>query len=482
MTKKNSNLILIYGTFNIVHPGHLRLLRFARKFDGELHIAVASDKIAKDEAHISESLRLEGVLANGWVDHAFISDESPSQLVNRLKPYLVVKGKEYEDLHNQELDVIESYGGSLIFSSGEVSFSSLNLIRKEILESNLSLISNPSGFQSRHNIQPSQLLKYIKKFSEINVCVIGDLILDEYVTCEPLGMSQEDPTLVVKPITSTTFIGGAGIVASHAAGLGAKTRFISIVGKDKGASFTAKELKLNNVLFDLIEDESRPTTLKQRFRAKGKTLLRVSDLAQHSISQSMQLKILERLESISTKLDLIIFSDFNYGVLPQSLVEKITNFAKKNSIFLAADSQSSSQTGDISRYKKMDLITPTEREARLSLRDNEIGLVSLTENLLQISNSQNILLKLGEEGVLVHPGLSAPDQAVTDRIQALNSNPKDVAGAGDSLLVSSALTLVAGGDIWESACIGSIAAAIQVSRLGNSPIQLEEITAQLEGL
>ena len=118
MTKKNSNLILIYGTFNIVHPGHLRLLRFARKFDGELHIAVASDKIAKDEAHISESLRLEGVLANGWVDHAFISDESPSQLVSRLKPYLVVKGKEYEERYNKELDVIESYGGSLIFSSG----------------------------------------------------------------------------------------------------------------------------------------------------------------------------------------------------------------------------------------------------------------------------------------------------------------------------------------------------------------------------
>ena len=59
-----------------------------------------------------------------------------------------------------------------------------------------------------------------------NNIIIGDLIIDEYINCDPLGMSQEDPTLVVTPVESKKFIGGAGIVASHAASLGAKTSII----------------------------------------------------------------------------------------------------------------------------------------------------------------------------------------------------------------------------------------------------------------
>ena len=67
----------------------------------------------------------------------------------------------------------------------------------------------------------------------------------------------------------------------------------------------------------------------------------------------------------------------------------------------------------------------------------------------------------------------------TDRINALNSTPKDVAGAGDSLLITSALTLASGGSIWEAACLGSLAAAIQVGRVGNTPIRASELLQQM---
>ena len=150
-----------------------------------------------------------------------------------------------------------------------------------------------------------------------------------------------------------------------------------------------------------------------------------------------------------------------------------------NNIIIAADSQSSSQTGDISRFLNVDLISPTEREARLSLRDNQMGLVSLSKSLLDKTSARNILLKLGEEGILVHPGKENLSNEVTDRIGALNQSPKDVAGAGDSLLVSSSLALLCESNIWEAAYIGSIAAAIQVGRVGNSPMQSNEILNHL---
>jgi len=474
------NKVLVFGNFNIVHPGHLRLLRFAKSLTGLLYVAVSSDKIAGEAGHVPEKLRLEGIKTNSWVDKAFIYEDSIINVIKKLKPHIVVKGKEYESQYNEEADVIASYGGRLIFGSGDVSFSSLDLLKKEMSNSSHLSILNPIKFNRRHSINKEKVSSIVRKFKSKSVCVIGDLIIDEYITCEALGMSQEDPTLVVKPLSSSVFVGGAGIVASHSSGLGATTYFISVVGNDTNASFTKKELKINNVTSYLIKDESRPTSLKQRYRSKGKTLLRVSTLSENSINQDIQNKIYNKLKLLIKNIDLIIFSDFNYGVLPQQLVYKIIKLAKDNNVMVSADSQSSSQTGDISRFLNSDLITPTEREARLSLRDNQIGLVKLASNLLEKTLAQHILLKLGEEGVLVHPGKINTKNEVTDRIGALNTSPKDVAGAGDSLLVSSSLALLCGSTIWEASYIGSIAAAIQVGRLGNTPLKITEILNQIK--
>ena len=112
--------------------------------------------------------------------------------------------------------------------------------------------------------------------------------------------------------------------------------------------------------------------------------------------------------------------------------------AKSKGILLAADSQSSSQLGDIGRFKGMDLLTPTEHEARLALRNREDGLVVLAERLRNQSCAGNVILKMGEEGILIQPGIETKNQ-MTDKIGALNTAPQDVAGAGDSLLITSAL-------------------------------------------
>ncbi len=128
------------------------------------------------------------------------------------------------------------------------------------------------------------LAALVKRFGDIRVCVIGDLIIDEYITCQPLGMSQEDPTIVVTPINSTLFLGGAGIVAAHGAGLGAAVDLISISGSDGTRDFAAEALAAAGVTAHLLADSSRPTTLKQRFRSKGKTLLRVSHLHQGAVA------------------------------------------------------------------------------------------------------------------------------------------------------------------------------------------------------
>jgi bifunctional ADP-heptose synthase (sugar kinase/adenylyltransferase) len=121
----------------------------------------------------------------------------------------------------------------------------------------------------------------------------------------------------------------------------------------------------------------------------------------------------------------------------------------------------------------MHLVTPTEHELRVSLRDQVSGLSILGKTLLEQSDGRGALVTLGASGVLVVAREHGADEA--DRVPALNRSPVDVSGAGDSLLIAATLTLAAGGTIYDAALLGSFAAAIQTSRLGNIPIQVEEL-------
>jgi rfaE bifunctional protein kinase chain/domain len=471
--------ILVTGRFNVLHPGHIRLLRFAKECGGKLIVGVESDYISGKEAHVPEELRLEGILSNSLVDEAYIIKDSILKFIEEIKPSILVKGKEHENGFNPEISVLKKFGGKLIFSSGETFFSSIDLLNKEEKSEKKSITRLPNDYLSRHCFDKKKLKSILNNFNKIRVCVIGDLIIDEYINCQPLGMSQEDPTIVVTPIDSKKFIGGAGIVAAHAAGLGSKVEFITIAGNDNARKFAVENLKKFNVEAHILIDKNRPTTLKQRYRSRGKSMLRVSYLHQDAISIELQKKILNQIKKNIKNIDLLVFSDFNYGCLPQNLIDEIILLAKNNKIMMSADSQSSSQIGDISKFKDMNLITPTEREARISTRNHEDGLVVLADKLRKQANADNIILKMGEEGVLIHINKDETNKLFTDRIPALNNNPVDVAGAGDSLLITSSISLACGANIWESALLGSIAASIQVGRVGNTPLQLSELLNEL---
>lgn len=469
---------LVSGNFNVVHPGHLRLLKFASENCDFLVVAVKPD--GPREITVPAYLRLEALDAISMVDYTVLLDISLESFIQQVQPGIIVKGREHGDLVNIEEGLVSSYGGRLIFTSGDVSFSSLGLLRGELEDARSLHMLKPTGYLERHGIEVSHLRQSLERISGLRVTVIGDLIVDSYVNCEPVGMSQEDPTIVVTPIDEVKFIGGAGIVAAHAKGLGAEVRYFGVVGHDDHARF-AKDFFANvGVDAHLLPDHTRPTTEKKRFRAHGKTLLRVNSLRQHSIDNDLIHSFIVKLEGVLDKTDLLLFSDFNYGCLPQSLVDVLVHLAQAKNVMMAADSQASSQYADISRFKHMSLVTPTERECRLAVRDFEAGLVVVTEKLQEIGCARNVVVTLGGDGLIVR-GDSAGEY-VTDRLPSFNRNPVDVAGAGDSLFTTAALSLCAGADIWQSMYLGSIAAGCQVSRVGNTPLNPNEICSELSDL
>jgi rfaE bifunctional protein kinase chain/domain len=472
------DIVFVSGNFNVVHPGHLRLLSFAKDCGDFLVVGVNRDH--DRDTVVPEQLRLEAVQAIGFVDHAFLLDGPVEELIERLRPAVVVKGKEHERRSNPEQAAVESYGGKLQFGSGEVRFSSLDLLQRELHETNFSTIRKPLDYPARHGFHLRELAPVIDRFRALEMVVVGDLIVDEYITCDPIGMSQEDPTIVVTPLRTDRFVGGAGIVAAHARGLGASVRYFGVAGRDEIAHYAEGTLRGQGVDCLFLLDDSRPTTLKQRFRASGKTLLRVSHLRQHDISQELSDRLYERILPALEHADILVFSDFNYGCLPQALVERLVAACERNGIMMVADSQASSQMGDVSRFRGMHLIKPTEREARLAMHDFSSGLVVLAEGLRRKADARHVLLTLGAEGLLIHsPGGIGHGQVVTDRLPAFNTAPKDVSGAGDCMMTCSAMALASGADIWQAAYLGAVAAACQVSRVGNTPLSAEELLLEL---
>ncbi len=470
---------LIVGKFNVVHPGHLRLFRYAKEIADKLIVGVFADSYdAAGEILISEGERLEGVKANLWVDDALVVNDLTAT-IRELRPAVVLKGKEHESNPNLEERIVEQFGGALKFGGGDTRLSSSILMRAEkVFEDNVA--SHAERFLKRHKFDAEMLGNGIRSLEGLKTLVIGDLIVDQYIDCQPLGMSAEDATVVVSPLATRTFVGGAGIVAAHAGRLGGSSTLISICAEDDIGSRALSDLASLGVTTAITRVTDRPTTRKTRYRANGKTLLRVNELRDHQIDNVVADKLLWAVRERINECDVLIFSDFSYGVLNEQLVNEILDLARGKAVITAADSQSSSQIGDIARFKNVTLLTPTEREARLAVRDNQSGLVSVSEKLRQLTGAEHIPITLGGEGVFLHRTVVEEGEWTDDQVPALNPNPVDVAGAGDAFLVSAALALATGTNIWGAMFIGSLASACQVERTGNIPITRAELLRKIK--
>jgi rfaE bifunctional protein kinase chain/domain len=454
----------------------MRLFRTAAQYGDKLLVGLDSEGLTSEEIQWRES-----ILRNiEYVDRVIEYKSDISKLLRELRPDVVVKGHEFRNAGNAESEALSEYGGKLIFTSGANFYSESELIGKNDLEFVENLSMMPQDFMTRNGITTDRLFKLIQEFGKLRVCVIGDLIIDEYINCHPLGMSQEEPTVVVTPVDKRRYFGGAGIVAAHCKSLGAKTYLITVTGEDETSVWArekASEYELEE--FNVV-DATRPTTLKQRYRSGTQTLLKISHLTQDYLSEENETYLVDRFSQLAEKIDVLILSDFSYGVLSPHLVKRILAIAASNGVFVSADSQSSSQIGDLGKFRNIHLISATEREARLELKDNTSGLVVVAEGLRKDLRATNLLLKMGSDGVLISAEDQRGQMLATDEIAAINRNPIDTSGAGDSMLAGATLALAVGGSIYEAALIGSVLAGIQVGRIGNVPISQQTVNSILQ--
>jgi|TARA_B110000261_G_C13087799_1_gene358632 rfaE bifunctional protein kinase chain/domain/rfaE bifunctional protein nucleotidyltransferase chain/domain len=479
---KNKSIILCHGVFDIVHPGHIRHLIYAKSKSDILVVSITSDKFiekGKYRPHVPQSLRALNLAAFEMVDHVIIdNNKTPMNLIKSLKPKFFAKGFEYSSKIPkstiEEKKLVESHGGQMLFTPGDIVYSSSKLLNEK--QPNLS-IEKLSLLMSNHKITFDLIKKTIDKFKNFHVHVFGDTIIDTYTRTSFIGGQTKTPTFSVLYDKHEDYLGGAGIVSKHLRAAGAKVDFTTVLGQDDFAKFVKKDLKKNKINLNLITDPTRPTTNKNVIINGNYRLLKLDKLDNRPVSQEIQKEFSKYLKNINA--DAVILSDFRHGIFNKdSIPSYLKSIPKK--MFKVADSQVASRWGNITEFKNFDLITPNERESRFALADQDSTVSSLADSLVEVANCKNLILKLSERGVFCLEKNKNKKSFFT--LDSFAKQVVDSVGSGDALLAYSTLSFLVSNSIVIASIIGSIAAACECEFDGNIPIKKEIVIRKINEL
>lgn len=476
---RKKSVIICHGTFDIVHPGHVRHLLYAREKADILVASITNDahiKKANYRPFIPQQLRAMNLAAIEVVDYVIIDDHpTPIENLKFLQPDLFGKGFEYsrENIHpdtRAEMQVLESYGGEIIFTPGDVVYSSSAVIELDppnIAADKLAVLMNSEGLTFK------SLKDALTAMKDIRVHVVGDTIVDSYTYCTMIGGGTKTPTFSVKYESSVDYAGGAAVVAKHLRSAGANVEFTTVLGSDALKDFVLKDLEEAGVKTHPIIDKTRPTTQKNAFIATGYRLLKVDKLDNRPISP----KILDHFKkSISeSPADIVLFSDFRHGIFSKGTIDPLVKSIPQGSMRVA-DSQVASRWGNILEFNGFDLITPNEREARFALGDQDSVIRPLALSLFQKAECKCLILKCGARGSITYRScedLDSPRAFFT--LDSFADKVVDPVGAGDALLAYATLALKATGSSVIASILGSMAAAVACEHDGNNPVAPEDV-------
>jgi len=482
---REKKVIMCHGTFDIVHPGHVRHLLYA-KSKGDILIAslTADAHIAKANFRpfVPQELRAFNLAALEAVDYVIIDPEAtPITNIDLIKPDYFAKGYEYtkNGLHPrtaEEKAAVEAYGGELIFTPGDIVYSSSHIIETdppEIATEKLMVLLGAEGLHT------GDLRVALDKLRGIRVHVVGDTIVDSYTRCSMIGGMGKTPTMSVRLEEQEAFVGGAGIVAKHLQAAGAQVSFSTVLGEDALGEFALKNLKDAGVHCAPLVDATRPTTNKNAIVVGQYNLLKIDTVDNRSISDRM-------LESLCTQIgdiaaDIVVFTDFRHGVFNRQTIPALIR-AIPQQAFRVADSQVASRWGNILDFHGFDLICANEREARFALGDQDSVVRPLGLELYRRAGCRTLILKLGERGLLTFRANPQKDEDVRSffALDSFAHRVVDAIGSGDALLSYAAPTLFVTGNAVIASVLGSLAAAVECEHQGNVPVRPTDVVRSLE--
>lgn len=473
--------IMCHGVFDVVHPGHVRHLIYAKGKADVLIASITADRhISKGNyrPHVPQDLRALNLAAFEMIDYVVIDpNATPIENLKVIRPDFLAKGYEYgangmPPRTAEEALTVEAYGGEIVFTPGDIVYSSSSLINASPPDLKLDKLQ---VLMERRGVSFDDLLHTLDNLSGYRLHVVGDTIVDSYTHCAMIGGQTKTPTMSVLFERRTDYVGGAAVVAKHCQAAGAQVTFSTVLGHDEHKDFVLADLdKLGIDVRHFHAD--RPTINKNAIVVGGYRLLKIDTLDNSSISDQILGQMTQGIAKTPT--DAVIFADFRHGIFNRRTIPTFIG-SIPDGAYRVADSQVASRWGNITEFKGFDLITPNEREARFALGDQDSGIRPLASRLYDEARCKLLILKLGERGVLT---CSDADHESLDSFFVTDSFAEtivDAVGAGDALLAYSTLAMLASRNDVHATIIGTIAAGCECEFDGNVPITPDHVRERL---
>ncbi|MBM3988582.1 MAG: D-glycero-beta-D-manno-heptose-7-phosphate kinase [Planctomycetes bacterium] len=324
-------------------------------------------------------------------------------------------------------------------------------------------------------MRAAELQAVLERLARPRVLVIGDLILDRYVSGDVERISPEAPIPVLNARTTAEKLGGAGNVALNLRSMEAEVEMVGVVGQDGRGRMLSEMLAQSGVVTSgVLADPSRPTTEKTRMISGAQQVLRVDFEVSRPISDELATRILAELSARIARAGAVILSDYGKGVLTPKVLAGAIELARLHGVSVLVDPKGS----DYTRYRGATLITPNRKEAEEALGrklSDRSEWPRAAQDLIAIADLQAAVVTLGAQGMFL---MNRSGESV--HVPTFAREVFDVTGAGDTVISHLALYIAAGLDLPTAVHLANHAAGIVVAKPGAASVTRGELFERLD--
>jgi D-beta-D-heptose 7-phosphate kinase / D-beta-D-heptose 1-phosphate adenosyltransferase len=315
----------------------------------------------------------------------------------------------------------------------------------------------------------TELAGIVRHFHNARVLVVGDIILDRYVTGTVQRLSPEAPIPVLRPSGDRSTLGGAANVALNIATLGGEAILVGVIGEDPAGTEVETLVSTTiGITSGLVRVPGRPTTAKTRFMTGSHQLLRLDEETTAPLEADAAAAVLAAVQRHLPKADVVVLSDYAKGVLCDGVLDAILALQRTGKTIIADPKRP-----DFTAYRGADILTPNEHEVRVATRieaDHDTEADRAGRVALDQTQGQAVLVTRSAKGLTLvrheMPALHLPTRA---------REVADVSGAGDTLVAALAVAIGAGASLPDAAVLANATAGISVAKQGTATVTTQEL-------
>lgn len=439
LKRQRKKIVLCHGVFDLFHVGHLNHINEAKSLGDILIVSVTTDRYVNKGPNrpffnIDQRMQILSSIEN--IDYVIVSNSSSGvKVINKIKPNIYFKGPDYENVKEdftgfikKEIDAVKKYKGKIIYGSGET-FSSSKILNKILnyTESQKKVIA-----QIKKNFSFNSFSKILlNKTKNLNVLIIGEMIIDKFIFCTALGKSGKEAILNLEKNSEKEIIGGVGAIGNHLSDFAKNVDIITYLGSyNNKKNFIKKNLKKNVNLKSIVKKNSQ-TIVKSKIidLSNNSKIIGIYDFNDKSLSSKEESSIYSLINKNIEKYDVVIVSDYGHNFISH----KISNLLSKKKYNVIVNTQlNSANLGyhTIGKYKNSNFAIINEVELRHELRDRYTDIKQLMVILSKKLKIKNLIVTAGKNGSYYY-GIELKKII---HCPAFAKNVIDKIGSGDSFM------------------------------------------------